>query len=267
MFFVVPLSAGFAIAVVTDEPNRASAAASLATLVSLVILVAGGYETVLCAVLVWPLLLVALIAGIVLGILFRNLARKFAGRGATFTSLALILVPVAIISSHRVEEKKLIHPRLETVTSTIRFTATPDEVWANLRSFDSLSATKPFLMYVGLPIPIRCEMRGTGVGSARTCYFDKGYIEETVTKWTPPNVMGLAIDRTNLPGRHWLGFETARYELHREGNETVLTRTTKITSNLYPAMYWRPFERWGVASEHEYIFSDLARRLSGAAFR
>jgi len=110
-------------------------------------------------------------------------------------------------------------------------------------------------------------MRGSGVGAKRTCYFDQGYIEETVTEWSPPEVMGLSIDRTNMPGRHWLDFENAKYELRRDNSGTMLTRTTTITSNLYPVWYWRPFERWGVASEHEYIFGDLARRFPQAAPR
>jgi Polyketide cyclase / dehydrase and lipid transport len=261
MFFIVPLGAGFAIAMVTNEPNQYSAAAVLATLVSIIILVAGGYETVLCAVLVLPALFVALSAGIAIGIGFRSLTRKSTGKNATFTSLILLSVPLAIVAGHRFEVKKLIHPRREIVTTTIRLAAEPTETWAALRSFDSLTASKPLLMYVGLPVPVRCLMRGSGIGAKRTCYFDRGYIEETVTQWDPPFVMGLSIDRTNMPGRHWLSFEDARYELHRDGSETVLTRTTTVSSNLYPVWYWRPFERWGVTSEHEYIFRDLARRL------
>jgi hypothetical protein len=104
-------------------------------------------------------------------------------------------------------------------------------------------------------------MEGSGEGAKRTCYFEQGYIQETVIGWSPPNVMLLSIDRTNMAGRHWLGFEYAKYELRWDGSQTVLTRTTAIISNLYPAWYWRTFERWGVRSEHEYIFSDLARRL------
>jgi len=115
-------------------------------------------------------------------------------------------------------------------------------------------------MYVGLPIPARCVMEGSGRGAKRTCYFDRGYIQETVIEWLPPNMMRLSIDRTNMPGRHWLGFEDAEYDLRREGSETVLTRSTTIVSYLYPVWYWGPLERWGVQSEHGYVFSDLARR-------
>lgn len=57
----------------------------------------------------------------------------------------------------------------------------------------------------------------------------------------------------------------AEYELHREGTGTALTRATTISSNLYPSWYWQQFEHWAVASELEYIFSDLARRFSSFA--
>jgi hypothetical protein len=267
MFFLVPLCAGFAITMVTDEPNRASAAAFLATIVSLAVLVAGGMETALCVILAFPLLFFALVSGIALGMLFRKLTRKVGDKNVAFTSVVLLSMPLLILVGHRAEVPTLVHSRREIVTSTIRLSAEPSEVWADLRAFDSVSGDKPLLMYVGLPIPIRCVMQGSGVGAKRTCYFDKGYIEESVTEWMPPNVMGLSIDRTNMPGRHWLNFEDAKYELRQDGGETELTRTTTITSNLYPVWYWRPFEQWGVRCEHEYIFGDLAHRLLRVASR
>jgi hypothetical protein len=172
----------------------------------------------------------------------------------------VIAMPMLIFAGHQVEVATLTHPRTEVVTSTIRLDAAPDQVWKELRAFDRLSGEKPLLMYVGLPIPLRCSMEGSGLGAKRTCYFNDGFIEETITGWSPSNTMRLSIDRTNMPGRHWLEFETAQYNLRNDGDGTVLTRSTTILSNLYPAWYWRGFERWGVSSERRYIFSDLARR-------
>ena len=107
------------------------------------------------------------------------------------------------------------------------------------------------------------------MGAKRTCYFENGFIEETITEWAPPYSMQLTIDRTNMPVRHWLGFEKAAYELRQEGSGTRLTRTTTITSHLYPVWYWRYFERLGVSSEHEYLLRDLSSRLNqySQAFR
>jgi hypothetical protein len=259
VFLLVPLTSGFVIAMVSRGIQRVSGAAVLATLVALVILVAARVEGVLCAILVLPLLFCGLMCGVLLGYFFLFLLKRNPDN-PLFMSAVVLSMPLLILAGHRVELKTLVHPRQEIVTTTIHLAADPPAVWNELRSFDSLQGEKPWLMHLGLPVPQRCAMVGTGVGAKRTCYFDQGYIEETVTEWSPPNTMQLAIDRSNLPGRHWLEFETARYDLHPEAGGTSLTRSTTIVSNLYPSWYWRRFERWGISSEHHYIFNDLARR-------
>jgi hypothetical protein len=105
-------------------------------------------------------------------------------------------------------------------------------------------------------------MQGHGIGAKRTCYFNVGYIEETVTGWTPPYYLGLSIDRTHMPGRYWLEFENAEYRLQAKGHGTLLTRATTISSHLHPAWYWRRFERLGVESEHDYILRDVVLRAA-----
>jgi hypothetical protein len=261
IFILVPFAAGFAITLVSRDMQTVSAAGILAAIASLALLIAMHMETPVCALLAFPLLFVGITLGVALGFIFHSLRAKLTGKaGPTFTSLVLLSMPLLILTGHRIELSTLTHPRQEVVTSTIRLSADPTHVWNDLRSFDSLQGKKPLLMYIGLPIPISCDMQGTGLGAKRTCYFDHGSIEETVIDWQPPHVMRLAIDRANMPGRHWLGFEYAEYTLQQDGDGTILTRNTTIISNLYPAWYWRPFERWGVSSEHNYIFSDLARR-------
>jgi Polyketide cyclase / dehydrase and lipid transport len=267
VFLLVPLAAGFAITMVSHAIQRVSAAAILATAGSLGILIAMRMETPLCALLALPLLFVGLLVGVGLGYLFLEVAAKRDRNKAAFMSLVWLSMPMLFLAGHRAEIATLTHPRREVVTSAIKLPASPDQVWAELRSFDSLAGRKPLLMYVGLPVPLRCAMEGSGVGAKRTCYFDNGYIQETITEWSPPHAMELSIDRTNLPGRHWLEFETARYDLQQDADGTILTRSTTIISNLYPAWYWRGFERWGVSSEHRYIFSDLAIRQPQATSR
>jgi hypothetical protein len=261
MFLLVPFAAGFAITLVLHDLQTVTAAALLAAIASLALLIAMHMETPVCALLAFPLLFFGICIGIALGFIFYSLRAKFTGKaGPTFTSLVLLSMPLLIFTGHRIELSTLTHPRQEIVTDTIRLSADPSHVWNDLRSFDSLQGKKPLLMYIGLPIPMRCDMQGTGLGAKRTCYFDHGSIEETIIEWVPPNLMRLSIDRTNMPGRPWLSFEYATYTLQPDGTNTILTRSTTIISNLYPAWYWRPFERWGVSSEHNYIFSDLARR-------
>jgi hypothetical protein len=265
MFFLVPLAAGFAIAMVAPPAESMIASAGLSLLVALVILITTKAEGVLCVVLAFPLLIFGVCAGLLAGYAFRKFSGRFARGDTTFRSVILLLLPLVIFAGRRAEVGNGGRPRQEVVTSKIHLLAQPQDVWADLQSLDSIAARKQLLMYVGLPIPLRCVMQGSGAGAKRTCYFDQGYIEETVLEWSPPNHMVLSIDRTNMPGRQWLDFEGAEYEIHRQGAGTVLTRATTISSNLYPSWYWRRFELWGVASEHAYLLSDLARRFSSSA--
>jgi hypothetical protein len=56
----------------------------------------------------------------------------------------------------------------------------------------------------------------------------------------------------------------ASYDLTQEGDRTLITRKTTIVSRLSPAWYWRPMEKIGVETEHEYLFEEVKRRVNGA---
>ena len=252
--------AGFSISLVARQSNSIIAAGLLSVLCSLVFLIALGKEGVLCAVLAFPIILAGLAIGAMIGVQLRKFLARRAANPTTTTGLLLLVAPLVIVAGARVERPLLQYPRIETIQTTIEANDSLEHVWRDILTIDSVQATKPLLMYVGLPIPQRCTMQGRGLGAKRTCYFNVGYIEETVTAWNPPYKLGLSIDRTHMPGRHWLGFERAEYRLESKRQTTVLTRITTVTSNLAPSWYWRPFERLGVESEHRYILQNVANR-------
>jgi hypothetical protein len=260
LFLLVPIAAGFSIAMVARKPNTTTAAAVLSVLSSLVLLIALGAEGMLCAVLAFPIIAGGLFIGLGIGVLFRKLVISRLTNQTTTTSMLLLVAPVLIVAGERVETPMLHHPRTEIVQTTVSVNGSPDQVWRKIVSIDNINASKPFLMYVGLPIPQRCTLQSQGIGAKRTCYFNVGYIEETITAWNPPYYMGLSIDRTHMPGRHWLGFESADYRLEPFGGMTLLTRRTTVFSYLHPSWYWRRFERLGVESEHAYILRDVVLR-------
>ena len=263
---LVPLSAGAAIAIITPRPIAAAAllSAVISLLICLIGLVAARLEGILCAVMAFPIIFVSLLVGLAIGAGVGYLIRLASGDQHNFTinSLIVFAIPAMIFAGHRLEIKTLVQSRQQSVTTTIHLAATPGQVWANIQSLDHVAGRKPILMYVGLPIPQRCVLQGTALGSKRICYFDQGSIEESILEWQPPYHMRLAIDRTNMPGRHWLGFEGAEYNLKADATGTTLTRVTTITSRLHPAWYWEGLEAWGVSNEHDFLFSDLARRFS-----
>jgi hypothetical protein len=208
----------------------------------------------------FPLLLAGLLIGLGIGVLVRKFLLRSSKNQSTTTGMFLLLVPLLLAAGERIETPSLARPRTEVIQTSIKISQPPDWTWNQILSIDNVQASKPMLMYIGLPIPERCVMNGRGVGAKRTCFFNAGYIEETVTEWNPPYHLGLSIDRTHLPGRHWLGFESAEYNLRTMGSDTLLTRRTTVLSYLHPTWYWRPLERFGVESEHVYILGDLARR-------
>ena len=262
MFLFVPIAAGFSIAMVARKPNTTTAAAVLSVVSSLLLLIALGAEGMLCAVLAFPIIAAGLFIGIGIGALLRKLVVSRTNNRTTTTGMLLFIAPVLIVAGERIEAPMLQHPRTEVVQTTVNVNGSPEHVWREILSIDNIEASKPLLMYVGLPVPQRCTIQGHGVGAKRTCYFNVGYIEETVTAWNPPYYLGLSIDRTHMPGRHWLGFESADYRLELSGNTTWLTRRTTVFSYLRPSWYWRRFERLGVESEHDYILRDVVLRAA-----
>ncbi len=262
LFLLLPLVVGATIAFVTPRAIAAVAliAGTISLFICLLTLISVHAEGLLCAVIAFPLIFVSLMIGVGLGMLLRELFR----RAQTLSMNAIIIFagPALVFGGHILEMKVSPKPRIESITTSMHLSAAPEQVWANIQSIDRLSGAKPLLMYLGLPIPQRCVLEGTAVGSKRTCYFDQGYIEETILEWDAPRRMRLSIDRSNMPGRHWLDFAGAEYELRPDANGTVITRVTTIRSNLSPAWYWEGFERWGVRSEHNYLFTDLAGRFA-----
>lgn len=267
LFMMLPFVVGVTIALVTPRgfSSAAMLAAAVSLLICLVALVSAHAEGILCAVLAFPLIFVPLAIGVAIGVWLRKMIRPF--ESAATHCVVLLMGPLLLFGGHRLEVKNYPEARAQTVTTTLHLTATPEEVWANIQSIDTLAGRKPLLMHIGLPIPEKCVLQGSRVGSKRICYFDQGSIEESVLEWNPPRKMRLAIDRTNMPGRHWLEFAGAEYDLRADTNGTTITRVTTIRSNLRPAWYWARFEKWGVQSEHEYLFSDLAARFPARSQR
>lgn len=262
MFLLLPLVVGATIALVTPRPIAGISIISgtIALVICLISLVSIHAEGVLCALMAFPLIFGSLLVGVGIGLLFRRFVRET--RSMTTNYLVFLAMPALVLGGEGVQQKVFPRPRVQTIRTSIHLDAPQEQVWANIQSLDSLAGQKPFLMHVGLPVPQRCVLQGTAVGSKRTCYFDQGSIEETILAWDPPRRMLLSIDRTNMPGRHWLEFEGAEYDLQPDGAGTLITRTTTISSNLSPAWYWGRLESWGVQSEHEYLLQDLALRFA-----
>ncbi len=261
LFLLLPFATGFATALVARGKGIVFASLAIAAILCTAVLLLTGKEGWVCVLMSAPLIAVGLTVGAVAGWFVRWMIKELrAERLVTFLMLAGL--PFFLMGANSVEERSRTTPRSETFTSRLVTDVSREMVWEQLKTFDRIQGTKGLLMMIGLPVPVSCSMSGEGIGATRICYFEEGHIEERVTEWNPPNTMKFEIVAFDVPGRPWLSFKDASYDLTVEGTKTVVTRKTTIASILAPAWYWRPLEEIGVETEHEYLFEEVRRKIA-----
>lgn len=263
LFFILPFITGFATAIVTEGKEVIFASLWIGAIACTAALIITRMEGWVCVLMSAPLVAFSLTMGALTGMLVRGFLLSIGAKHLVLL-LTLGVLPFFLIAAKRIEEPSRRTPRAETITNTLITDAPRELVWNQLKTFDRIEGTKGLLMRIGLPVPVSCTMSGEGVGATRTCYFEEGHIAERVTEWNPPNSMKLEITEFDVPGRPWLSFQDASYELTTENGRTVVTRKTTIVSRLSPAWYWRPMEKIGVETEHEYLFEEIRRKIEGA---
>jgi len=263
LFVLLPVITGFVTALLTRGIKILSASLIIAAVICTGILLLTKMEGWVCVLMSAPFLAIGMTIGALLGVLIRRQVTK-SPKPTLFNVLIIMVVPFFLMGANSAEESSRRTPRAETVANQLIVDASPEVVWNQLKSVDKITGSKGFLMTIGLPVPVSCVMEGEGVGAKRTCYFETGSIEERVTEWRPPNLMKFDIVASDVPGRPWLTFKDAGYEITSQNGRTVVTRSTTIVSRLSPSWYWRPLEKIGVETEHEYLFEELKRRINGA---
>jgi len=262
LFLLLPFATGFATALVARRRNVAIASLIIGLLICSTILLITKMEGWVCVLMSAPLIAVGLAIGALIGTLVRILVIDKSSRPKVMNLLLLLTLPLFLMGANRLEEPSRRTTRAESFTSVLIVDASPEEVWKQIKTMDRVNAHKGFLMRIGLPVPVSCKVDKEAVGGKRTCYFESGYIEERITEWNPPHSMKLDITSWDVPGRPWLDFKDASYEIHQENGQTVMTRTSTIISRLLPVWYWRRFEKIGVETEHEYLFEAVKNRIN-----
>ena len=263
LFLLLPFLTGFATALVARRRNVVIASLIIGVSFCSAILLITKMEGWVCVLMSAPLLAFGMTVGALIGVLVRRHVIDKSSRPKVLNLLVLLILPLFLMGANRLEEPSRRTARAETFTSILIVDASPEEVWKQIKTMDRVNAHKGFLMRIGLPVPVSCKVDKEAVGGKRTCYFESGYIEERITEWNPPHSMKLDITSWDVPGRPWLDFKDASYEIHQENGQTVMTRTSTIISRLLPAWYWRRFEKIGVETEHEYLFEAVKNRING----
>jgi hypothetical protein len=263
LFFLLPLATGFAVAMTVEGKKIVTASLLVGAIICTVVLLLTRMEGWVCVLMSTPLIAIGLAAGALVGVVARDIFQSSSNRHYT-SVLILAAFPFLLMGANKAEEESRRTPRAETIANTLVVDAPREVVWEQLKTFDQIKGSKGLLMRIGLPVPVSCTMSGEGIGATRTCYFEEGHIAEKVTEWNPPSSMKLEITEFDVPGRPWLSFQDASYELTQDGARTTITRKTTIVSRLSPVWYWRRMEKIGVETEHEYLFEEVKRKVEAA---
>jgi len=261
LFVLVPFATGFATALVARHRNVLNASLIIGLLFCTAFLLLTGFEGFVCVLMSAPLIGVGLTVGALFGRLVRVHVIDKSTRSKNLMLLMLLVTPMFLLGANRAEESVTRGLRTQTVSDTMIVDSSPEAVWNELKSMESITSSKTFLMKIGLPVPVSCKTEGEAVGGKRTCYFEHGFIEERITEWDFPRSMKFDIVAFDVPGRPWLSFKDAGYDFERIGDKTSIKRTTTIVSRLSPAWYWRRLEAIGVHTEHEYLFEGLQNKF------
>ncbi len=267
LFALLPIVLGISIGALPDKRWAVYGAIS-ATVLILIGLLSAGLSGFICAVMSLPLL----VPFIFLGSVITRLVRRY--KEIQSSKVAVLLLPLLLFLIAapterylKQEKKQIIEVKKEQV-----FTYTPEQVYDAIKSVDTLTGDKPFLMNFDLPVPVKCVLEREEIGGIRTCYFQGGNlsqgdfgggtIREKITELERGKVLRMDVTDYNLIGRKWLGFKEAIYFFVKAGeNSCKLTRVTTYTSELTPRFYWEPLEKLGISQEHDYVFSNLANDL------
>jgi hypothetical protein len=261
MFVLVPFVSGFSIAAVTRDGVMLGACCFSTWIVSLLVLIVVGFEGYICCLMALPLIAIGTAIGALIGYFVRGRFLDASSNALRNKALLMVAAPVLIVSANQLEKPHRSVERMETFATSVEVIATPNEVWPHIVRMPNLSGDKPFLLRIGLPVPDHCTLEGEAVGATRVCHFDQGIIGQEVTEWDEPRRFAVKTTQATLPGRHWLRFGDAEYDLKVTPNGTLVTRRSSIGSKLYPRWYWRPFEAWGVESEHVFVLSSLKQAV------
>jgi len=256
LFILLPLINGIVAAWYVPTQRATLLAAGVPIVVCFVMLFFLGWEGLVCILLVTPIALLMSLLGALLGKWLRT------WRAPPQQSLkCYALVSLFLITSNYAETEWFLRQHTNDVVTEKLIAGRIEDVWANLVRIDHLGAPKPFLMRIGLPIPLSCSLEGDGVGATRTCHFQAGDMVQRIEQWTPPNHFSISIQNVTLPGRKWLGFLGAQYTLQQIDGQILVTRTTTVSSWLRPIWYWSIFEKLALDMEHEYLLESLKRNV------
>lgn len=242
---------------------------------------------------VLPLLGLALMAGLILGLMSLDLAGVFCGLtlagiflGPTLAGLILGTVLRIVLKHTRFPqrshlpvlffflipfgvallERAVRHtPAVEIVTTSRRLAADPMTCFNSLRFYEDVTHDPPWILRVGLARPLQAVGAIDSVGDVRTCVYHRGRIVKRVTTVVPGRSLAFDVIEQSIGYERDVRLKSGSFAFEpAEGSGTLVTLTTSYEPLLTPRWCWRPFEHLAAHTLHGYVLEGIEHETRGS---
>lgn len=152
--------------------------------------------------------------------------------------------------------------RLETVRTTYRIPASPEDVWKAMMFYEEVPGRPPLLLRSFLPAPIRTRGDKTLRGAMIECEYENGYLEKQITDVTPPSFVSFDVQVQKLGIEDAVTMGDGSYTLRPADGGTDVILATQYRGHLRPRWLWRPFERFLSRRMHRFILDGMRVAVS-----
>ena len=255
-FMIFPLFLGFSIGLLFKKGIHILYL-TLGLVAGCCALILFGIEGFVCVLMLLPIFLGFITIGYFVGKRLRFKTDKKSTKA--FVSLLPLLVLLSIGNLELVID---LEPEIIEIETSVTLPYAPELLFDGVKSMKKLDGEQPFLMKLGLPTPIRCELEANEVGALRHCIFENGEITAQLTQYEKGEVLEMDVVDYTLTGRHWFKFIDAKYLFERVNDQnTTITRISSYKSTLKPRWYWQPLEKIGIAQEHTFVLNSLKKNI------
>lgn len=254
-FILFPLFLGFAIGTLFKNGFQILYL-TIGIVVGSLALLMFGIEGFVCVLMLLPIFIFSVWLGY-----FISKRLKMKVDSDTQKVMVSVLPLIVLLGAGHLEKMIDLEPQKIEIVSSKLLDYTPEIVFDEVKAMEKLDAEKSLLMKLGLPTPIRCELKADTVGALRHCIFENGAIIAQLTKYEKGKILEMNVVDYTLTGRHWFKFIDANYTFEESEGKTKITRTSSYTSILKPRWYWEPLEKYGIEKEHEFVLSSLKKNI------
>ena len=148
-------------------------------------------------------------------------------------------------------------PAAESVSTSVFFEASPEEVWRRLLSYEEVPSRPPFILRALLPLPLRTEGDKTCVGAAVQCLYGGGDLVKQITVVEPPCLLEFKVLLQRLGIENCITAIGGSYRLRSCRKQTEIELVTNYVGYLRPRAFWRPVERFLGHIFHRHILAGM----------